>query len=87
MTCSSISLHDGRQLKTTSKPCLAIGRGTPMSDKAKAMARQVFLASRASTFLSVLMLRRQPLPHVLVSKVCEVNSRLQENREPEFRLP
>ncbi len=30
--------------------------GTPMPDKAKAMARQAFLASRANAFLSVLML-------------------------------
>ena len=30
--------------------------GTPMPDKAKAMARQAFLASRANAFLSVVML-------------------------------
>src|SRR6202023_4231560 len=30
--------------------------GTPMPDKAKAMARQAFLASRANAFLAVVML-------------------------------
>lgn len=30
--------------------------GTPMPDKAKAMARQVFLASRANAYLSIIML-------------------------------
>jgi len=30
--------------------------GTPMPDKAKAMARQAFLASRANAFLSIIML-------------------------------